>query len=198
MGWIVARLENGEPIALLVDSGSTLSLIEEDVANDLGLKGPNQPLQLNWTGGHQRVDEDSRHVMVKLTNMDDPNIQKAMFFRTDKNLKMGPQRLHAQEFGKYPHLAALKLHDFTKIQGIIGIDNISFFEDVKQIKGEDSNQPLGISTESSMEGETSKSGETSKPNEPTIKRRTIRRRKSSGSQHAKNRSTKTIYKSINK
>jgi len=128
----------------LIDSGSTLSLIDESIANELGLEIPNYPL--NWTGGHQRVEKDSRLVDVRLNKMDNPAFSKIIHFRTDKELKMSDQRLVVQDFEKYKHLEGLKLHGYDKIVGIIGIENKFLFNEATTVKGTNSNEPFGIKT----------------------------------------------------
>jgi len=147
LGCLVVKLENNKPITLLIDSGSSISTIEESIADELGCKGPNVPLKIKWSGGQQRVDLNSRMVEIALSNMDNPNIKEIMHFRTDSKLMIGNQKFIAQEFyDKFPHLKNLKLHDYDKIDGILGINNFNLIANSKIIKNEENKQVIGVTT----------------------------------------------------
>ena len=58
-GVLVVKLDNNKNYAFLIDSGSSVSLIEEKVANGLRIKGPWLPLTLSWSGNYKRTDNTS-------------------------------------------------------------------------------------------------------------------------------------------
>ena len=132
---VVVELENQQKAAFLLDSGSTVSLIEEEIANNLDLKGPWYPLTLMWSGEMKRKEKLSRVVEVKVSSLTEEKQSHKLFFRTVKDLKMCNQKFRAHKiYEKYPHLRELKLIDYDKISGVIGIDNLFAFERTNTIK----------------------------------------------------------------
>jgi len=146
LGVIVLNLENKQNAAFLVDSGSSVSLIEEKLANKLELYGPNLKLSLKWTGNHERDDKDSRIVKIKVAKAGNQWKDRYLYFRTMHNLKVCNQRFVAEDFKlHYPYLKELNLSDYSEISGIIGIDNIFMFE-TQTIKAKNhlATLPLGV------------------------------------------------------
>ncbi|HBK83094.1 MAG TPA: hypothetical protein DDZ41_05775, partial [Flavobacterium sp.] len=54
----------------LLDEGSTVSLMDENLANQLGLDGPNIPLTLQWTNNKINEQRDSKVVSVDISGID--------------------------------------------------------------------------------------------------------------------------------
>lgn len=148
LGVLVLRLENHRHAAFLVDSGSTVSLIEEKLANDLKLQGPWFPLELRWSGNQKRRDGGSRVVKVSVSSKNsDYKKNYSVFFRTMLDLKISPQRFIANEFySKYAYLRDMHLLDYNEISGVIGIDNLWVFAQTKIFKSNagKKNLPIGI------------------------------------------------------
>lgn len=146
LGVIVVKLNESKQIALLVDSGSSVSLIEQSVVDELNVRGPKFPITLRWSGNHQRKDESSEVVKLEAENV--TNKKKFhMFFRTVRDLKICPQKFVAMEFyERFKYLSPLSLNDYEKIHGIVGIDNIFVFHIMKIFKSkcESSEFPIGI------------------------------------------------------
>lgn len=143
---IVVKLNNDKQVALLIDSGSTVSLLEESIADELEIKGPWLPIVLYWSGGQKRYDNYSRVIKTEACGL---NSNKAynLYFRTVRDLLISPQRFVAHEFyEKYPHLLPLNLHDYEEISGVIGIDNVFVFEQLKMYKpkGKNITAPFGV------------------------------------------------------
>lgn len=149
LGVLVIKLNDQNNYAFLIDSGSTVSLLEEEVANQLNLKGPWCPLTLLWSGDHKRVDKMSRIVKVQASCVTDGVNKFDLYFRTMKELKVCSQKFVAQDFySKFEDSKFLKLHDYEKIVGIIGIDNLFIFDKQSstKIKNRYGNEFLGIRT----------------------------------------------------
>jgi hypothetical protein len=132
--------------ALLLDSGSTTSLIEQDFADLLGLKGPKFKISLSWSGDVTRHDGNSQIVKLKATGIQKNAKTFEIFFRTIKNLKMARQNFNVDQMkGKFPHLKDLELMSYSKIIGIIGNDQAHFFEPQKWIRDKKTkNAPIAI------------------------------------------------------
>ncbi|CAG9799962.1 unnamed protein product [Chironomus riparius] len=111
LGVIVLELQNGQQAAFLLDSGSTVSLIEEELANKLDLKGPWFPLTLLWSGNYSRREKLSRIVKVKVKSLNESQKEYELHFRT-----------------------GLKLLDYDNLSGVIGIDNLFAFDRYLTIK----------------------------------------------------------------
>lgn len=134
LGVIVLELENNLKAAFLLDSGSTVSLIEEDIANKLNLSGPWFPLTLLWSGNYSRKEKLSRVVKVKVKSLNDNPKEHELFFRTVRNLKMCEQKFNLKDYEDYPQLKSLKLVEYNKLSGVIGIDNLFAFDRYLTIK----------------------------------------------------------------
>lgn len=149
LGVIVLRLENKLDVAFLVDTGSTASLIEESVANTLGLSGPKFVLKLVWTGNQRREEENSRIVKIRASKTHDQSVSRDIYFRTVKDLKVSSQRLVVDEIKtKYPYLKDLELDNYDCISGIIGLDNIWMFKNKMVLSpNQEDHMPIGVRCE---------------------------------------------------
>lgn len=116
------------PTAFLLDSGSTISLIDAKIADELGLEGYRNPLTLLWSGNQSRVDEWSRIVSVETESYAIKPIKHVLYFQTFRKLQIAPQLFDANEIKlKYPHLRELCLESYYQIGGVIGIDQPKAF-----------------------------------------------------------------------
>jgi hypothetical protein len=137
--------------ALLLDSGSTISLIDERCADMLNLQGPKKTTEIAWSGGKSREDKDSRIVKAKVLGFHTNAKIHDIYFRTIKNLDMPTQKFNAEDAkAKFPHLKNLPLTSYSQIVGIIETDQHWFFRQEKWIsaKGRMSTKdaPVAIST----------------------------------------------------
>ena len=133
----------GKTVSFLVDPGSTVSLIEESVANELRISGPEQPLNLKWSGNQGRADDKSRVIKLRCENANN-KLARNYYFHTVKDLEMYKQRFVANEFKKFKHLENLNLKDYLDIDGVIGEDNPLFYYECEYIKGSDYREPIGV------------------------------------------------------
>lgn len=124
LGVLVVRAEKKVNLAFLIDSGSTVSLIEESVANHLQLPGPWCPLTLLWSGNHSRVDDKSRIVRMEVSKVNNQDRILNLYFRTVKNLNICKQKFDADAFVRLmPKFQHLELSSYDSICGVLGIDN---------------------------------------------------------------------------
>lgn len=148
LGVIVIKFtESNEQVAFLIDSGSTVSIIEESIANKLELKGIWCPLRINWSSDINRIDYGSRIIQVKTSAISINSIVYNMYFRTVRDLNIIDQPFDAAEMIElFPYLAPLNLTSYCRIYGIIGIDNLWCFQQIKLFKPNNWNasMPIGI------------------------------------------------------
>lgn len=127
---VVLKLANHpEELAFLLDSGSTVSVIEESVANELKLVGYKQPLSIGWTGTTCKNDENSRLTYTIAKSMGYNSKEFLLFFHTMKNLNVRDQKFnHVEMQHLYSHLKKLNLTSYRKIVGILGTDQSWIFQ----------------------------------------------------------------------
>ncbi|XP_045506279.1 uncharacterized protein LOC123702546 [Colias croceus] len=107
----------------LLDEGSTISLIDEDLARELELDGPTQPLRISGVGASSDI-MNSRSVQIKISRRNN-GASHAIRVRTMTNLAIGGQTISANTL-KYNHLKGLPLKDVigkVKPKLLIGSDN---------------------------------------------------------------------------
>ncbi|XP_062702274.1 uncharacterized protein LOC115258215 [Aedes albopictus] len=97
-----------------LDEGSHLSLIDQELADQLNLKGANTPLFLRWTGGTQRCEKDSKSVTLHISGTDKmaKNFQLSGV-RTVEELMLPEQTLNVEQLKyQYPHLKGLPIDSY--------------------------------------------------------------------------------------
>ena len=115
-------------IFALLDSGSTVTLIDEKVADLVGLTGPKEPLCLQWTNDQSQCEEDSRAVQFRISSVyENSRVLDISRARTVKNMSLPTQSV---EFGAmcktWPYLrgAVFNSYDCVQPQILIGQDNV--------------------------------------------------------------------------
>lgn len=139
----------GKRLSFLYDTGSTVSMIEEAVADDLRLKGINVPLTISGAVDQGITDYNSRMIQLEVKNNLNNKQNINLYFRTMKNLNIRPQRFVAKEFkSQYKFLHTLNLKDHYEIMGIIGTDNPIAFCNIETFVSENFNikHPIGYKT----------------------------------------------------
>ncbi|XP_049540067.1 uncharacterized protein LOC125957238 [Anopheles darlingi] len=110
-----------------VDEGSSFTLVEEDLADELGLDGPNQPLHLQWTGGITRVEKRSRVVTLKISGTPQGHQYTLSGVKTVQKLELPAQTLDSEVLqSKYRHLRGVRLEPYTNERPklLIGIGHL--------------------------------------------------------------------------
>jgi transposase InsO family protein len=127
--------DDDKPTAFLLDSGSSISLIEQHVVNRLKISGFYHPMTLQWAGGQQRTDHQSAVVEVEGQGVGLDTKKLKLHFHTFQDLKVSDQYFDANEMKNlYPYLKELNLISYSKISGIIGQDMSWAFVPMKVIR----------------------------------------------------------------
>ncbi|XP_055923385.1 uncharacterized protein LOC129953880 [Eupeodes corollae] len=107
---------------VMFDEGSAISLMEEDTAVRLGLKGQHEPLKLQWYG--QKVTtEESRKVSLEIEGLEENQRFNIKNVRTIKNLNLPVQSFKKSD---YNYLKFLPLQEYTEARPVIllGLDYV--------------------------------------------------------------------------
>ncbi|XP_055844833.1 uncharacterized protein LOC129911149 [Episyrphus balteatus] len=132
-----------------LDDGSSLSLIDEDIARELKLKGTPRPLCLQWTGNTHRYEDNSEIISLQISG----TAPKAERFtiadvHTVKKLQLPEQsvdfvRLQQQ----YKHLSGLPIESYERATPrlLIGLNNSKLSLPLRYREG-NSNQPVATKT----------------------------------------------------
>lgn len=118
----------------LLDGGSTVSLISEQVANQLELKGLVRPLIASWFDDTINVDQKSREVSVEIRGASG----KTFLLREARAINMQmPGQSMTVDPKKWPHLKNLEIPKLRNaIPSImIGEDNVHLKRTLKQVTG---------------------------------------------------------------
>lgn len=110
-----------------LDSGSSLTLMEEGLAKQLDLNGEKYPLCLRWTADTCRYEKDATIVSLNISGIYDGSSQhnlKEVY--TVKELKLPSQSLPVDKLtNKYNHLKGLPIVSYSNVQPklLIGVSN---------------------------------------------------------------------------
>ncbi|XP_036325117.1 uncharacterized protein LOC118738300 [Rhagoletis pomonella] len=105
----------------MIDEGSSVSLLEEEVAVQLGLRGRTMPLTLQWYGDNQTT-ESSRKVSCEIQGVGSGHSFPLKNLRTIKGLCLPRQSLNKYN---YAHLNELPVRSYDDVVPVIllGLDN---------------------------------------------------------------------------
>ncbi|XP_052871225.1 uncharacterized protein LOC128276805, partial [Anopheles cruzii] len=110
-----------------VDEGSSFTLVEDGLADELGLEGPSQPLHLQWTGGVTRVEKASRSVTLTVSGKLQGHQYTLAGVKTVRKLDLPEQSLDGKALqAHYPHLRGLPLDTYSNARPrlLIGIGHL--------------------------------------------------------------------------
>ncbi|XP_029719406.2 uncharacterized protein LOC109431964 [Aedes albopictus] len=132
-----------------LDEGSHLSLIDQELAEQLKLEGTTIPLCLRWTGGTQRCERDSQSVTLDIsgTSKAAKNFQLSGV-RTVEELLLPHQTLNAEELGQqYPHLKGLSIDSYydARPRILIGMKHVQVSLVLKSREG-NYGEPVAVKT----------------------------------------------------
>ncbi|XP_036334843.1 uncharacterized protein LOC118745501 [Rhagoletis pomonella] len=127
----------------MVDEGSAISLIEDNVASRLGLKSRRQPLTLQWYGQKCTTEESSK-VSLEIRGKGSPSTYSLRNVCTLRSLD-----LPAQSFTKadYAHFGFLPIEDYSQVKPslLLGLDNTSLSVPSTTVQA-NSQSPVAICT----------------------------------------------------
>ncbi|XP_043482111.1 uncharacterized protein LOC122511116 [Leptopilina heterotoma] len=118
----------------LLDGGATVSLISDDIANQLGLKGPKRPLITSWYDDSTNEDRESRQVSLEIRG----TTGKTYTIKNARTTKMKmPGQSMTVDVEKWPYLKDVDIHDLDNATPtiMIGEDNLHVKKVIQQITG---------------------------------------------------------------
>lgn len=107
----------------LFDEGSSVSLIDDNIADELGLDGPESDINMKWFGRQTTVIR-SRKLTIGISGQS--RMQYAMNVRTIRNLSLPAQTVDLEKLSaSNPHLLDVPLESFRNAvpRVLIGLDN---------------------------------------------------------------------------
>ncbi|XP_065075705.1 uncharacterized protein LOC135699384 [Ochlerotatus camptorhynchus] len=128
-----------------LDDGSSATLMEHSLMKELGLKGTSHPLCLSWTGGHQRKEEESVVLALKISGTHGAKqIFELPEVHTVRDLSLPKQSmLVSQLTTKYNYLTGLPLESYDRVSPriLIGMNNCRLGHALRSIEGGE-NEPI--------------------------------------------------------
>ncbi|XP_055604887.1 uncharacterized protein LOC129753110 [Uranotaenia lowii] len=109
-----------------IDEGSSLTLVEENLVHELGVKGTSQVLCLRWTGNVTRLEHDSELVDLSISGPRS-SIMSLKDTRTVKDLCLPQQTLDYESLSlRYTHLKGLPIASYYDAvpRILIGVNNL--------------------------------------------------------------------------
>lgn len=132
-----------------IDDGSELTLIEQSLADELGIEGPKKSLCLKWTGGTRKIESDSRQVNLQISGVSKEATKfELQAINTLSSLQIRPQTLMLEELQKrYPHLVGLPLESYRDVSPrlLIGLNYANLGHGNKSREGK-LNEPIAVKT----------------------------------------------------
>lgn len=123
----------------LIDEGSSLSLIDTQLANQLCLDGPKKDLCMKWTGDITQIEEDSKSVNLSISSqLNNSKVYKLFNVRTIGNMDLPEQSLDIAVVQYRPHLKSLpvQFYDKSKPRILIGLDNVKLITALESREGD--------------------------------------------------------------
>ncbi|XP_065094301.1 uncharacterized protein LOC135714851 [Ochlerotatus camptorhynchus] len=130
-----------------LDPGSSLTLIDEGVAEELELEGVRDPLKIKWTQNVSREEKTSRRVKLKIKGNSD-NEFTLTNVRTASNLHLPVQTVNYDNLAdKYPFLANLPIKNYKNAQPklLIGLNHSHLLYPLER-RAMGVNEPIAIKT----------------------------------------------------
>ncbi|XP_070142278.1 uncharacterized protein [Drosophila kikkawai] len=128
--YIPVTLHNGSravDVLALIDEGSSCTLMERKLADELGLDGPEEELCLKWTGDMTQTEAKSKLVCINVSAagcLDVKCVLKGV--RTVSKLDLPLQSFDDQILNDHNHLRSVPVSTYSnaRAQMIIGLDHI--------------------------------------------------------------------------
>lgn len=130
----------------LMDDGSTVTLVDDDVAASVGATGPSDPLKLETINEMKAAESASRRVTIGLKGKN--KCEETVQARTIRNLQVSSQRVPQELVERCPHLSDIKDHlayANAKPRILIGQDNWHLLITEETRRG-DKNHPVASLT----------------------------------------------------
>lgn len=145
---IHGRNKTVETYAFL-DDGSSSTLMEHSLIEELQLEGSPHPLCLNWTAGQHRFEKESLQVSLKISGVNNQNRKFTLpEVHTVRSLSLPPQSLVMPELvAKYNYLDGLPIASYKDVSPriLIGINDCHLGHSMNSREGK-ANQPVAAKT----------------------------------------------------
>ncbi|XP_055522671.1 uncharacterized protein LOC129716855 [Wyeomyia smithii] len=132
-----------------LDDGSSATLMEHGLLRELGLKGTSYPLCLDWTGGHQRRENNSVVLALKISGIKDTSeVFELPEVHTVQDLSLPKQSVSvSQMVAKFSYLKGLPLEFYENVSPriLIGMNNCRLGSALKSVEG-GRNEPMASKT----------------------------------------------------
>ncbi|XP_055605117.1 uncharacterized protein LOC129753328 [Uranotaenia lowii] len=130
-----------------VDEGSSLTMVEDSLVEELGIQGTPQVLCLQWTGDMMRTEQESKIVDIKISGPS-KNKMRLSDARTVSNLALSTQSLDYEGLVRnYAHLKGLPVASYKDAvpRILIGVNNLHMTVPLR-IKQGRTNEPVAAKT----------------------------------------------------
>lgn len=141
---IVSFANKQQTIFAFIDEGSSSTLLDRSIAEQLGLDGPKEPLTLQWTGNVARRETNSKRVRLQIAGTGKTNMFPIEEAHTVERLLLPKQSLSYGTLAeRYPHLRGLPIADYEHAEPkiLIGLDNLRLCIPLKIREGQH-NDPI--------------------------------------------------------
>ncbi|XP_058817784.1 uncharacterized protein LOC131681093 [Topomyia yanbarensis] len=121
-----------------LDDGSSLTLVEQSIVDQLGESGPSGELFLTWTGDVSRCEVNSQTVSFNISGASTGTTFQIPRARTVSKLKLPVQTLDIKALTQqYPYLKGLPVADYTNASPgiLIGLDQLHLSLPLKSREG---------------------------------------------------------------
>lgn len=123
-----------------LDEGSSGTLIEQNLAEQLEIKGPNMPLCLTWTANMTRAENKSQLVSLEVSGLGRQKRYRLENARTVECLNLPTQTLRFSELqDKFRHLVGLPVSSYENAmpQLLLGLGDLTLAipRKIKEING---------------------------------------------------------------
>ena len=118
---------NGTTVQTLAffDEGSSITMMEQSLADKLKIAGKPNPLCLHWTSNTRRMEEESRSLTVKISG-DSSKVYDLHDVHTVKDLSLPEQQLNANDLkNTFKHLKNIPIRSFgnARPEILIGLNH---------------------------------------------------------------------------
>ncbi|XP_040152637.1 uncharacterized protein LOC120894230 [Anopheles arabiensis] len=129
-----------------LDEGSSMTLMDEDLAKQLGVKGDRRPLCIKWTGDTTRVEPASMMIDLQIGPVTSTKRFTLKAVRTVTSLSL-PQQTFTMDDKRWDHLKQLPLPEYrdARPQLLIGLDNLRLAVPLKTREGL-AGEPVAVKT----------------------------------------------------
>lgn len=131
-----------------LDEGSDVTLLDEEIADLLGLEGEQKGLCLKWTSNVTRDEANSRQINMEITGAGGGRRFPLMNVRTVGRLELPLQTLDYVQLAKqFPHLQNLPIRSYKNASPrlLIGLSNLQLAIPLKCREGR-GNEPMATKT----------------------------------------------------